>query len=850
MVRKYLSNRDRILLHLSAFPSSVNQYRAPFALTQDGIAQAIGIGRNNVPRELKTLIENGLVTSVKARVDGLKNRRSVYILTPVGRTAANDIREKIENVSVKVKDADGNESTILLRDISKKYGVDIIQAALNLTKTKEIDIINLLRKRGKRVHYIEENYIIKKFYGRKKELKSMIEWYHSDKKILFITGFSGIGKTTLTLKFLKDHLKDEDIFFIKINTYDTPLDVVNKLSRFLSRVGYPKLERYIRGRVNEREESVNWNAIYLILKESLNNGVFVFDNVEQATDSLKKFFERFIESAIQNKRVRLIFIGNGVGDFVPFNLINYMMELNIGELKKEEAYEMLIDGGLNENDAYKVIRKYGGNPLLLSLAKNQDDRIIRRFVLDVVIGNLNDKEKYALEFFSVFDKPVKISALLMNNIEYSTIYSLINKNIFQELEFEVLTLHKIIKNFVYERLTQQKKVEYHLMAAEYFMDEGEILQAIYHFLKGNKVLRASMLLYDYYENHLFTHHGVIRDLALKILDSYDGVDDHEWLLYGIIGDTYFVEGDWDSALNYYRKGEELAKRNDPDTWAKLRLKISEIMMKRDKYDESKSLLEEVFSEIGKISDRKIESKLNYLYGMIFLFKGETEIAENYLMIAFNKAEKLLDYKAMGNVMNSLGILYKRQGDYKMAIEYYMKAKEYFEVIDDKIGLAKVLNNMGSVYYVLYDKKAEEYLLQARRILEKSADEYTLSLNSLYLGTFYLWTEKWSSAEKYLKIAEKKFKDMYVKSNLANVYIALGDLYYYINRSDLSKKYFDKAIEIGMELGKEDIIRNAAKEVITTFKELEEKDMQKYKKMADGEVRFVSLVENQRSPRIR
>lgn len=89
---------ELIIIHLSKY--SIQEYEfgflAPFEITQDGIAKALDIGRNNVPRLLKKLVESGYVEEKKAHVMGAKHIRKVYTLTPKGILLLNDLIKKYE----------------------------------------------------------------------------------------------------------------------------------------------------------------------------------------------------------------------------------------------------------------------------------------------------------------------------------------------------------------------------------------------------------------------------------------------------------------------------------------------------------------------------------------------------------------------------------------------------------------------------------------------------------------------------------------------------------------------------------------------------------------------------------
>jgi len=62
-------------------------------ITQEGIARALGIGRNNVPRLVLPLIREGYVREWKARVKGYTRRRKVYTLTWKGEHLIEEMEE-------------------------------------------------------------------------------------------------------------------------------------------------------------------------------------------------------------------------------------------------------------------------------------------------------------------------------------------------------------------------------------------------------------------------------------------------------------------------------------------------------------------------------------------------------------------------------------------------------------------------------------------------------------------------------------------------------------------------------------------------------------------------------------
>ncbi len=817
MVRRYLSNKERILLHLSTYSGELNYFNAPYALTQDGIAEAIGIGRNNVPRELKTLLEKGLVEAHKARVTGLKNRRTVYILTSKGAIETKKIKEKIENLVVNVISTNGEREKLPLKEVSKKYGITLISAAINLDKNLNVDLISIVRKRGKKIKHIEEKYIIGRFYGRKEEMEKLKKWLKGSKKILALTGMHGVGKTTLMLKFIDVFAQDRDVFFIKILPTDGPMEIVSKLSEFLTRIGMPKLARYIHAQKNSIERDLQWSNIISIISESISNEIYIFDDLDEASAETKKFLEKLMENLDYTKNFKIVLIGSGADEIPPFSRINYVEDMHLGDLDKESAFMMLRDEGVDETTAMKIISKYGANPLILSLAKGNNHRMIRRYIVEEILKNLTDDERYVVEFMSVLRKPVKITMLLLNNIEYSTIYSLINKNILIEMEYEIVTIHRVIREFVYEHLTSEKKKKYHMMVAENMLQENEIIDAIYHFLKAGLVLRANVLLTDNYESLIFEKGGVIRKIAKEIMNMHE---DYPHLPFGslheIIGDTYHIEGDWDSATLEYETALKLISTEDYDIRARITLKLANIMGKRGEKDKTISMLLELLRYEKMIRNRNYIALAYYILGNMYISKKNMDEAEASFMDALKYAESFADYKTLGYIYNGLGILYTRLEDTTKAISYFKRAFEYLEAVDDKLGMIKVLSNMGTLYYNLRNDEAGVYLKKAIKLVEITGDKWSECTVLHHLGAYYLYKDDVVKAEKYLFRAKEIGEHMKLKPKLFYIYIAIGELYAYKGDKKNAITYFDKAMEIALEQRNEKMINTFIEEANVTL----------------------------------
>ena len=85
------TNAERVLLHLSRHPFT--GAAAPYELTQDGIAQAIGRTRAHAAIELKKIVDLGLAEVRRSEhVRGVGAKRQVTVLTPAGMRDAERLK--------------------------------------------------------------------------------------------------------------------------------------------------------------------------------------------------------------------------------------------------------------------------------------------------------------------------------------------------------------------------------------------------------------------------------------------------------------------------------------------------------------------------------------------------------------------------------------------------------------------------------------------------------------------------------------------------------------------------------------------------------------------------------------
>ncbi len=84
---------ERIVLHLAQYSKHLNDFDAPFEVSQDGIGEALRISRAHAAIELKKLKEAGTVTERIAHIRAGPVKRKVYFLTEAGEGKARNLKD-------------------------------------------------------------------------------------------------------------------------------------------------------------------------------------------------------------------------------------------------------------------------------------------------------------------------------------------------------------------------------------------------------------------------------------------------------------------------------------------------------------------------------------------------------------------------------------------------------------------------------------------------------------------------------------------------------------------------------------------------------------------------------------
>jgi|GEM_PF-2592696 DNA-binding transcriptional ArsR family regulator len=112
--------KGRVLLHLLSYIAWDTEYSAPYEITIEGIAEAVSAGKNSVSRELRELIQMGLVSARKCHIRGFRAKKNAFTLTERGIEEARALLARAMSVEVAVWKGDDFKKVPLRKTLKCK----------------------------------------------------------------------------------------------------------------------------------------------------------------------------------------------------------------------------------------------------------------------------------------------------------------------------------------------------------------------------------------------------------------------------------------------------------------------------------------------------------------------------------------------------------------------------------------------------------------------------------------------------------------------------------------------------------------------------------------------------------
>jgi tetratricopeptide (TPR) repeat protein len=272
--------------------------------------------------------------------------------------------------------------------------------------------------------------------------------------------------------------------------------------------------------------------------------------------------------------------------------------------------------------------------------------------------------------------------------------------------------------------------------------------------------------------------------------------DMEAYCYSRMAAGYERQLEFDKALEYYTKAQNLYDTVDKKEYIKQLVYAGGIMISKGDYDNADKNYQKAI-ETSISTGNKLELA-DALTSASFLYNLQGEFAKG--MQSIDSASAI--YKATGNKIKlassfeSWGLLFKGLGEYAKSVQSYLSADSIYKTEKKEHYRQNININIGVTYFFQADyKKALDYFKKAEATLPAVVDE-TYLLVKANIAECYYYLKQPDEAEKIYKGIYPLAKDKNVNRIASGMGVVLGRIYYDKKQYDLATQYLQSAVEHG------------------------------------------------------
>ena len=822
-----LTVQEKIILHLSQYTNYGGKVVVPSSITQEGIADAVGVQRPHISVDIKRMIKKGLVEEFKAHAGGRKKRKAYY-LTSEGIRRYMGLIEELKKRKVRVNIGDELEMNGLeaANYLSSRLGLPYAMAAEIVMEAQNIDKELIYRKKEKAEKEIYSSPIpqFPELLGRHEEMERIDRWYKSKSTCLSVIGTAGIGKSALISSFVSK--LRSPVFWHDIGEWEQVKSIFFELGDFLSKNGRLSLKNYL------SSSDLDLGMAGRILHNIDDRQIWVFDDYQKASDSVRKMFDMLMK-ALKGTPIRLIVISRSIPDFYSRKDVSIkkdVYELFLNGLPPEAARDLLVRKAIypGEEKFWELYSFTAGHPLALELIATSGMKTTgaKTYITEEIYYRLKLAERRMLSQISVYRRHIEAPAIVKVDKDVETLKSLLKKGlIYYDTEEKYFT-HDLIKSFIIERGPQRRE---HMIAYRYYIDKDDIenkIEAVYHALMANKDDKAAELSMEILDevivkgraNELLSTlntkpseaYGILFSKS-KALQATGNLKEAERIAKKLIRESkgddkvrakallsmiYTSSGEMEKAIETLESA--LNATDSEDLIAEMKYDLAMAYFRKGLYDMAEKYLLEAMEFYLKNKDIVNENRIKAQYASVIAAKGEGETAVKILRNLAEFFRERGDYRILGNIYNNLGKYEAALGKRVEAILDLEKAALYGDLSGHMQLLAYALMNSANNYLVLGEiEKSLSMAEKAKRVMENIDDRRGLAILKTVIAEAH--DIMGDDAEKYYKDAEKALLKLNLKKQLAELYMERGDI---AKDEERSMEYYRKAMEIFKELGLE------------------------------------------------
>ena len=708
---------ERCLLCLLDLSRADEDSHAAEELTQEAIANVIRDRREHVSRAMKNLRLRGLVRTAKIRAVGKARKVTAYFLTDEGIRRAREVRKRIEEMKVVVRDLSGRESRMRLYQVANLLPQRPRLSDLAFSvEDGRIDLASFLELQPKiskgMVYDVRGAISAPNFCGREDVLSRLNEFIEDDQSRAFLLlGLPGIGKTAVASHWVAGLRGRFHILWRRMLPDSTTNDLIRDMALVLHAAGHPTLLDSL-----QRTGGSSSDDSMAILRRDMAQfqGLFILDDAHAAKKDMENLLQALVQSGSHKSGSKLLLISRRDLPFLRAEGVvkGIIREEKLDNLPPEDAGEFLASMGVEEDRRAGILKKCGGHPLSLELAATGRlplETIQLRstdWLRQDVLLQLDQKILDALALASVFGEPIKKNLLGVHSME------LLHLCLIREVEGDRVDVHDLVRTAVIENLPVERLDELHKKAGEILaesVDTRDAISALRHLLAGRANREAIGLANARGEEIV---DGGLAESLLPLLDRLvllRGAKSDLSRLWLVKGHALFSLGRYAQAARAYGNAQ---KGGDRQTVAEAFLGQGKAELERGSRLTG-PLLFKARQRLEGLGALRLLAETYYWIGGIYEDAGKLDKAresfEKGRAIAFDVGDRRWE----GLCVYGIGRVRSLQKDFAGAVEEEREALRLLEREGRRLDIAKVCTGLGGNLYELEQyEEAERYLLRA------------------------------------------------------------------------------------------------------------------------------------------
>jgi tetratricopeptide (TPR) repeat protein/DNA-binding MarR family transcriptional regulator len=813
-----LTVAERILLHLSQFPRHQEQFEVPRDLTQNGIADAIGVSRAHVTLELKELRKRGEVVEETKHVCSSKTKKKVYFVSPQGFQKINEIRSHVAGRSYRLKLPDGRtlelEGKKALERLKHDLGMgDGVLLAL-MFEGSLLDYGSLQKPRAASVE--SETAKVpspRHFFGRKGELDTISSSLREKlPKVTVITGVAGIGKTTLAAKLAQtESAGGRKVFWYRCYECDSAQGMFRSLADWLRQAGRMKLSSYIRNTesIEPRE------AVFSLMSDLDFPHILVFDDCHKAPQ-LAPVFSLMLDSSPVSP-LKVLMTSRDVPPFysrADVSLNRSVAEMTLGGLDRACVGQLLSATGktCSGTEVDTIYKRTMGHPLSVELIedwKNAGAGSRQQYFYDEIESKLSPDERGLLDAMSVCRKPINAGALLeLCGISAGLLDGLLRKSLVLRSN-ECCEIADSLREFFYYRIGDKVRRELHGKFASYYesLGAGHRAEAFRHLVLSGDAGRAAGFALEHGDELVESWHPDDLLEHLYMLETYTTKSGNAVGFLLMVGDLERRSGYLQKAQAHYEKAVSIidcqpgeTPRNDA---VKVCMGLGEALSRQQKWGEAVRAVEKGLKFAGK--DASGKASLRIALGGISMRRERPADARKSYILALATGKKLDNRALVARASGGLATVYGWMGDWKKSAQLGAVALKTATSAGTKNEQAILHNNLGlSLARLGRTGEAIAHFEKGVMLADETGNKAALMNGLLNAAEYYAQKGEYTRALDNCRKAGEICVVLGDMLELAGSQVTTGMVHRMSGDMDAARKSLDRADAIVSKLGDEDL----------------------------------------------